>query len=373
MKTSQSLSIIGLFLLWLILPAALFATGVRTAELEDTQTRGFPKVELNRMFDPTLYDATTLAATDRNPIKSFAIKTNARLNKFLFRDATSNKVIQGLDGWLFIRESIATPCIPYENLERQVTSMKRLQDSLDRRGKTLLFTVLPNKATIYPEKLTDVAQNFAECTDHNRIALDAALRRSSVRYLNTFNLIADQKAMSAQPLYPPTETHWNQHGSAIFVEHLVDMLAPGISVNDKHVVSQEDSLPDLSRMSGLYEVILNDNVEFKRDGVWKTDREIVKNAASGRDFVHGTSEFKNMDYSTQKVLMIHDSFTYIMWDQIGQFFEDVFYIHWSALTPENFEEYTEAYDAIVISSVEREVYHRLQLFFEDDAEKSLVP
>ena len=122
-------------------------------------------------------------------------------------------------------------------------------------------------------------------------------------------------------------------------------------------------MADLGRMAALYSRRATPIVTFERAAYVSHDREAVPHEPPGRPYVISVSNSTEVELSTKRLLLIHDSYTYVAWDQIAQFFKHVRFVHWDSLTPERLAEFSHDADIVVFQTVEREAYDRLRQHF----------
>jgi alginate O-acetyltransferase complex protein AlgJ len=156
------------------------------------------------------------------------VRWHNKLKWSLFEEKNARNVLMGTGGWMFASEKRMVEhfrgALPFTELELNDWQklLERRRDWLAQRGIKYLFVLAPDKQSIYPEYLpawlkdlggqTKVDQFFAHMKAHSAVeVLD--LRPS---------LIAAKKSA---PVYLKTDTHWNQFGSFIACENVIQTLA----------------------------------------------------------------------------------------------------------------------------------------------------
>ena len=157
-----------------------------------------------------------------------------KLKWSMFHEKNARKVLVGTGGWMFMSEKwmiehfCGTRTFTEPELNDWQKLLERRRDWLAQRGIKYLFVLAPDKQSIYPEYLpvwlkdlggqTKVDQFFAHMKAHSTVeVLD--LRPA---------LIAAKKST---PVYLKTDTHWNQFGTFVACENIVQTLAhqlPGL-------------------------------------------------------------------------------------------------------------------------------------------------
>ncbi len=355
------------FLALLMLPGLLFVGGMRARAFEERPLYEFPEFSAGQLLNPAFYERLNNALTDRNPLREAAVIANARFSQKVFGDISGRQVVKGLDGWIFISQSLTTPCVDSEALERQVGAVERLSRAASAAGAPMLFVVAPNKASVYPEKMSPAARVLGECAARNRETLRSILSQSSLNYSDQWDAMARLRLEHPDmPVYVPDETHWTEYGSAEFVRTIVERFANEMEIAPTMLAGAEVRKPDLSRMAGIYAERELPVVKFARPGMHHRNNQELAHQGPGRPFVHVTSSSTEAPLSPRRILFIHDSFMYVAWDQVSQYFSDVLYVHWTALTPDRLSALVREADAIVVETVEREAFARLAEFFSDE-------
>ena len=139
----------------------------------------------------------------------------ARLNARL-GTSVEEQVILGREGWLYFTPTLRDftgEHLGAEELENIARHLSRLQREAEERGMTFLFTVAPNKNTLYPEYMPAWAQQRRG--EGNLSLLTPYLDRYGVNYV-------DLTALD-MPYYR-TDSHWTAEGAAMAADTLLEAL-----------------------------------------------------------------------------------------------------------------------------------------------------
>ena len=139
-----------------------------------------------------------------------------RLNAELLRSSPEEQVILGREGWLFFAPTLPDytgQSLSEEELEAAASHLARIQAEAESRGARFLFTVAPNKNSLWPEAMPAAyPENHAESSwEKLRPLLDA----KGVAYVDLFSL--------PMPYYR-TDTHWTAEGAAMAADRLLSVL-----------------------------------------------------------------------------------------------------------------------------------------------------
>lgn len=359
--------IIGVLFAGLLASAAALLVGARAQQFEERPLAVRPLLHIRGLFDPAYYTSWTDYLTDINPLRQAAVVGYSRFVWFAAGGAPTNQVVFGREGWLFARDSVSAPCHDNESIKRGVENIERLGAAIEAAGKEYLFTIVPDKASIYPDKLRPGGRRLMSCVDQNEAAFQANFKGSKVSYFDSWTLMRQTRAASTELVYPREDTHWTEHGSAAFVISVAEKLEPELRHGGAVISGVQILTPDLGRLAGFHWKRDYPVVRIVREGTQSRQPETIAHDPPGREYIRNRSTSSVAPLSKRRLLVIHDSYMYIAWDQLSQFYADALYVHWSALTPERLATFVASADVILFESAERVFYERLDAYFSDTA------
>lgn len=165
-----------------------------------------------RAYERTLEEASWTAAAFRPWVQDA---------QFTWLHDGGAKALVGREGWLFYK-----PGVQYlterprthegiRTAREALTAITAFRDQLAARGIPLIVMPVPNKESIYPDRLTQRAAQLriAQC-DETRGLLDG-LKAAGVEVVDLFALFAEAKVSapaSSPPLYLAQDSHWSPAG-----------------------------------------------------------------------------------------------------------------------------------------------------------------
>lgn len=346
-------------------------------EIENRAPNAFPEfTSLSNLIDKDWWASISGGFEDRVPYRQELISLNQTLLP-ADSDVVSDKVAAGVDEWLFWRKSLAQDFGALEETARAISSMDTFLASYEFKAEFYLL-VAPDKATIYPEKMTEDSYSIYEPSIPQRTLLhDWFAQPESPYRLDIRSALYQRKSESDEPLYEPGGQHHNSKGAMVMAKSMIDAIDPSLW-NDNELVElwTKTVMPELAKRGGDWDRLETyTHSQIRREGVetiklWDNDREIkdpdflsirtildhrVKHAINGsqtRPLIQG------------RTLIVHDSFieNYLL-PTLSQFFVDVTFIHTDDLTPEAFREALDRYDLVYMESVERYFVGRALKFF----------
>jgi hypothetical protein len=174
--------------------------------------RQVPTKDNLRMFENDLEKNCLLAAKFR-PSVQYA--------QFLLLADMGDKAFMGRSGWFFYKPAVQYLIEPlpagsiYDRAD-VISAIISFRDQLAHRGIKLLIVPAPNKASIYPEMLTQRAEDSQQPVNPKIIDILAQLQESGVAIVDLFRLF-DEARKSLSPddntrYYLEQDSHWSPEG-----------------------------------------------------------------------------------------------------------------------------------------------------------------
>jgi len=173
---------------------------------------------------------------DRLPARDGLLDWHARLKVDWLDSPSTEKVILGRDGWLFMNEE-KSECqgravSPQEQCRLWAQAFRQRRDWLARRGIEYVVVLTPEKHSVYPEYLPDVCR-------HSHVLSAAELLAEELRADPEMNVLALRDVLKEERghrsfavsenvrclLFFRTDTHWNDEGAYVSYCALVERLA----------------------------------------------------------------------------------------------------------------------------------------------------
>ena len=330
-------------------PAAAYALGVRPAAFENHALAELPSPTDGWSFFP---DFTTWSV-DHLPLRQQAVEAYAAGSEQVFGEPPSYggtgqgplgglqtgestdgeqveypQVIQGEDGWLYFGSDIRSLCEPARSVEDTMARLNRLAEAVEASGRRFVFTVAPDKTTIYPDNLPDTYLG-EECATERRAAFWDALRSESPDWYVDLRGPLEEEQERSGPIYRPTDTHWSPRGGAVYAEELARHLDPRLLDDFEIVDNGTTSRPgDLSRMLGTRTEDEISDVTVERTGVQPVGRDslTLPSVPTGQP-VTARNESSDAFLYPERTFLLGDSFTNASLPYLGSLFAEVTLLH----------------------------------------------
>jgi hypothetical protein len=146
-----------IFMLILLLPAALSALATVSSAGKPGQHIKAPGIEIKGLLVPEYYRAWGDYLDRRLDMNRVLVKVKRWMDYRVFRMTDVPGVYVGRDGWIFPRAAIDQrrigACNQSQAIQRVVFDLTVLSHLAKLSGRRLMVTVAPDKAMIYPEHL----------------------------------------------------------------------------------------------------------------------------------------------------------------------------------------------------------------------------
>lgn len=155
--------------------------------------------------------------------RSQMISADAVIQSKLFGTSNLDSVTVGKDGWLFYSSTLdnylGRNLMSDRALFNTVNNLETVQEYLAEKGIDFLFTVAPNKNTLYPEYMPDYYSK-KESDASNLKSFAALTEKSTLNYCDVLSPLS----ASQEPLYHKQDSHWNSKGALTAYNTVLDSL-----------------------------------------------------------------------------------------------------------------------------------------------------
>lgn len=173
-------------------------------------------------WNPAVLEEATDYIADHFALRQEMVTLNAALHTGLLATSPAEKVICGTDGWLYYTETLADyqhkPVLTEEQARETAALLAEMQAYCEARGARFLFTIAPNKNSLYPEHMPGRYLQ-AEMPNHYAM-LRPYLEEYGVHYADLFTFLSAQD----ETLYLKTDSHWSNRGAALAHDFLMQQL-----------------------------------------------------------------------------------------------------------------------------------------------------
>ena len=254
MKKAVLLTYILLFLAVCWAPLLVMAFGIKSPNREKRILAQKPALftpdGLNLDF-PKQFNAYF---SDHFGLRSTCVTAYTALIYYTLNDSVNEQVIAGKNGWLFFgptfRDYTAINTLTNQQIDRIVKTLAQQEAYLSSLGITFLFTIAPNKSSVYPEHVP--ARYRPQLQQNNLHKLSKALEKKAIHYVDLLEPL--RAARREHQVYHTKDTHWNNIGAWVAAKTLLcrmQEIRPDIVLGDPAPARyqlEQTWLGDLSQM-----------------------------------------------------------------------------------------------------------------------------
>lgn len=269
------------------------------------------------------------------------VTANAVLRGKVLKESATPKVVVGTDNWLYYNGTLedyqGKNVMDERQLYMTIHNLKLIQQYVESLGSGFIFTVAPNKNSLYNENMPYYYQKGSES---NLVNLTERMEEAGISYLDLYSLFQAQEDV----LYFKRDSHWNNKGAVLSYNALMDCIGKehetylNVPYEEKAVHTG-----DLDEM--LYPLAYEPETDYIYDREWKY--QYVNDVTDNMDdWIETVSPGK-----AGTILMFRDSFGESLLPFVAEEIERGYF---SRLVPYNLTQ-TEQYrpNCVVIEKVER--------------------
>lgn len=240
-----NIAYIAVFLLICCIPLAV-KLFVGTGSLIGNEKKNeFPQIVSENGVNRSFSKEADEWFSQENPLRVPLINAENTL-KLSMLHGNSNGVIQGKNGWLFSEETLDDywgVTLSRRGLYRIAKTVRLTQDAAERVGSRFVFTVIPNKNTLYPQYMP---LRYIKGKSSNLSLLEEYLSRMGVSYTDMKTVLSGQE----QEMYLRDDTHWNNLGALYGSNAILEQLGKEHKSYDGTSYSyRSDWVGDLTKMA----------------------------------------------------------------------------------------------------------------------------
>lgn len=294
-----------LYCILFVAACAFFAVGA-FLPTADTDAEGrdlapFPAFRTEEGWNPDFFTELDTYVSEHFTARQSLIRLNGAVKEKLFKTGT-DQVIVGRDGFLFYAETapdfMGESLLTDEEINTIADEILALSDYAAEHGATLLFTIAPNKNTVYGDRMPARYPPYEGVT--NTDALYAALEQRGVLYADLRDTLSADAEIERN--YHKRDTHWNGRGALVAYREILSALGTSDTFfADCGFVEVPSFAGDLDEM--LY------------PGAGRTETDFLPDVPTEDAFIYTSAYVSPMDMTITTVgggegrlLMFRDSF-----------------------------------------------------------------
>jgi hypothetical protein len=184
----------------------------------DLFTRWMGQSDL-RAFEQTL---------ERASVTARALRPWMQAAQFFGLHEAGEKALVGRDGWLFYAPGVAAmtqrPKAGNSSVSEAMKAVVDFRDQLASRGIRLLVVPVPNKESVYPDRLTHGMSPPTEILSSETRAFMEQCKKNDVDVVDLFATYRERRRTSSELLYLAQDSHWTPAGLSCAVNTVASRL-----------------------------------------------------------------------------------------------------------------------------------------------------
>ncbi|MGN0468500.1 MAG: hypothetical protein ACI4GY_07245 [Acutalibacteraceae bacterium] len=339
---------IVVFVVVSILPFAAMPFVQSETNTEKRTLAAFPSIKDSDGINTDYFNQLGEYFDDHFAFRQQIVSLDSIIQSKIFRTSNVSSIVVGNDDWLYYSATVDNfkndNLISRRGLYNISHNLKLIQNYVESNSGKFVFTVAPNKNTLYGENMP-YYYKLKVNQSGNMDELKKILEKDNINYVDLFDLFSNEN--SEKVLYLKRDSHWSNEGAALVHHEIFEQLdVPHVDYTKKSFQTRCDYSGDLNKM--LYP--LTDFVEENEYYDMENPFSYVTKTESVED-PWIITENKNAQSS---VLMYRDSFG----NSLLGFFADSFEKgYFSKSVPYNISSHMSLYspEYVVIEKVERNI------------------
>lgn len=270
------------------------------------------------------------------------------LNDRALGTSIADNVVRGRDGWLYFADTL-DDYAGFDGLERRelfsaARNLSLMGEYCEGLGARFLFTIAPNKNSLYPEHMPSLTRRGGRGGGLNAAGLTAALAEEGVAYLDLFAAFLAQD----ETLYFTRDSHWNSKGAALAADAVCRELDGTSGYFDGPFV------PTADHRSDLYDMLYPTGDWLETDQKYGGELRFTYDAP-----IRGPDSLTIMTTGSGggSLVMFRDSFGNLLYPYLADHFAHALFSR--SIYRMNLAEQQEA-DFVVLELVERNIPYLIQ-------------
>ena len=193
----------------------------------------------------------TLFLNDGVGFRPDLVRVNDQINCSVFRKLAGGDAQLGVDNYLFSMAYIdeyegRMYCLSERQARDEIRKLKQIQDTLDRMGKTFVFTYAPSKPYIFPEKIPRILRSRGVQKPNSYGAFKRLSDSFGVRQLD-FNALFMAMKDTAPDIFTKQGCHWSLRGSLLAADTLIKFIERERKIEMPEIVITKMAYSDVPR------------------------------------------------------------------------------------------------------------------------------
>jgi len=160
--------------------------------------------------------------------RNWAIRLHNQWDYSMFNQSNASSVVIGKEHYLYgidyVQAYNGEDFVGEERIKSNLDRYERVLDTLQKMGKKVIFTILPNKARLYAEYLPNRYVKDRTNVQTNYDVYTTEMDKRGLSYIDFDEWFRTIKNTAEYPLFPQTGIHLTQYGTKLFTDTLLNRI-----------------------------------------------------------------------------------------------------------------------------------------------------
>ncbi|MCD7736781.1 MAG: hypothetical protein LUI07_07465 [Lachnospiraceae bacterium] len=316
MKRKIGIGFVALFLFISVVPSLGMLVGGSEASLENRELAELPELKTEDGWNLAFLGDMGEWYEDHFAFRNELVTAYGLITGKVFGTSSQDSVIVGTDNWLYYMDSLSdyqgTDLMTERQLFDAAHTLSMIQTYAEQNGVDFIFTIAPNKASLYGENMPYYYSGY--CEDENNLSNFLPwLEAEGVNYVDLYEVFEE----TDEVLYHARDSHWNNRGAALAADVLLTALGQEhTSYENADYEIRTDYSGDLEEMVYPAAVTLEDEIYYDPEPQFTYVEEVESNY-SAKIYTQSTS--------TGSLVMYRDSFCNALLPFLAESFGDAYF------------------------------------------------
>lgn len=344
MKKTGSCVFVAACLMLCLLPFLGMAVAPTNTTTENRRLVSFPEIKKEGKWNQEWLGEAGTYFEEHFAFRPYFVTADSEIMGRVFGVSNMDTVIDGENGWLYYTATrddyLGADTLSERGTYNVLHNLSLLKRYVEGNGAKFLFTVAPNKNSLYGEYMPYYAGK--KVSDVKNIELlEPGFEKEKILYADLFSVFEAQD----ETLYLKRDSHWNQKGAVLAYNTMLDALGKEHETYETvPSVRTKTEYGDLNLMVYPKSAVPEWNYQYEKEPSY----QYVSDFKSVEDDWICTSNEKGQG----SLLMFRDSFGNTLLPLMADVFKDGYF---SKSVPYPIEEYMTEYhpDTVIAEKVER--------------------
>lgn len=344
MKKAGSFVFVTACLVLCLLPFAGMIVAPTNTTTENRRLVSFPEIKKDGKWNQEWLGEAGTYFEEHFAFRPYFVTADSEIMGKVFGVSNMDTVIDGNDGWLYYtatrNDYLGVDTLSERGVYNVLHNLSLLGRYVEGNGAKFLFTVAPNKNSLYGENMPYYAGKKVSNIKNIEL-IKPGLKEEKILYADLFTAFENQKEI----LYLKRDSHWNQKGAVLAYHTMLDTLGKDHDAYETvPSIRTKTECGDLNRMVYPKSAEPEWNYKYEKEHTY----QYVSDFKSVEDAWIQTSNKKGKG----SLLMFRDSFGNTLLPLMADVFKEGYF---SKSVPYPIEEYMTEYhpDTVIVEKAER--------------------